>query len=1415
MLKRLLAHSSRLPALLLALVALLAAAPAWATHLLGGEMTYRYLDSNGPTAAPVHYEITVTIYNNSLPGAANPNTDALVGIYDLATGVKIPLTSGVNIVAGSGANVQAGSMDITAYTISPTLTPALPAGCAVSGPAQPFRLQKFTGQVYLPATSLSGFYAVFTRSARNTDITNYATTTNNQPLTLYTTLAPPLRPNHSPVFSDTAVAIVCQHDTTITLNNAVDADGDRLVYSFGTPYGTFPTSGATLPNAFPPLPNPLTATPGYSSTAPFGTGAGNFAILNASTGIAKYGATTQGKYVVAVDVQEYRTINGREVMIGTTRRDLQLIVAACPVTVSPVLPAVISLPRAYTIEAGQSLTIPLSATQSAGHALLMTVNSALLDGAGPINATFNNSQGTVAAGALTGTATATGAGTVGSSFVYNSACGEARANPYDIAVTVKDQACGGKTVADVFRVTVTLPSGPTAIAGDLVACNQTTLHTYSASGGTAPGVRWRVVGGTIVGSNTANPVQVRWTASSGTLIAKGVSRYGCLTDSVSQGVQVVPAPTLTVAGNLTICQGSSTTLTVSGAGTGYTITGGPATGTGPTFVLTPTQTTLYTITSLQLSTGGCASSAQVTVTVNPRPAAAVGTATRSTCSGTSLALGAAPVAGNTYSWSPATGLSSPTAANPTLTLTNAGAAPLVQTYTLTETVTATGCQASNSLTITVNPAATVSAGPAQRVCSGQPITLGAAAQAGYTYQWTPATSLSSSTVAQPVLTGLNTTNAPFVQKYVVLATTAQGCAAKDSVLITINPTPAADTIGGATSVCPTVGGIVYSIRNPRSPGYQWAVTGGTLASGQGTATITVNWGAAGTGVVSAAATNTYGCQTAALSLPVRINQVLQTAKPSGPTSVCQADGPYAYATPAVNGSSFAWQLFGSATGTLTSTGNTTSISFTQPGIGKLVVTQTSNPTGGICRGVSDTLYITVKPSPSAALILQGPARFCVNSGAQAYTLAGASGSTYVFTLNGAALANVGGVATIPASTAVGTYTLTARETNAGGCAGPLYTKTFTVDPRPGTIVINGPRFVCPATRTLTYTVPNATASSTYQWAVTGGTLTSGQGTATITVTFPTTLAASATVSVTETSQYGCGGAAVAITVVPDNAQAPQLTLASVVATDNTKVTLTFSVANPAATPNPVQVLRRDAGSTGAYATVGTVAATATSFVDATANAAQTAYQYSLALTNGCGDALPGTTPQTTVLLRAVAVPGNPSTPRDEGSSNLSWTAYDGFAVANYLVYKQNDNGGYVLVATLPGTTFSYTSSNGGQGFNQCFRVVAVSAAGTSAALQSNSNTACVEFTNGLAFYNIITPNNDGQNDKLEILNVSLYPGNTMQIFNRWGRQVYSTTNYNNDSNYWGNDPSIAAGVYYYLFKLPTGSTTKGWVEVVK
>ncbi len=744
MLSNLLSRLGLLPGLVLLGLLLGVAGPAGATHLLGGELTYRYLDATGPAGAPLRYELTVTIYNNcGSVGITSPRASASVGIYDQATGKRLLLTATNYPYTTTFVN-QTGMMSIPQTSLTACISPTIPSGCTISGVSQPYQLQKFVGVVNLPATT-TGYYALFTDGARNNDITNLDSP-GNQALTLYTALSAPRLPNRSPVFSDEAVAIVCANDTTYLLNNAVDADGDRLVYSFGQPYAT--TGGlAILPTTTgfspPPPLAPYATGAGYGPTTPFGTGTGNFALLNPSTGLAKYGAATVGrKYVVAVDVKEYRTLNGQEVLIGTTRRDLQLVVASCPPTKIPVLPPPAVMPRSYTLEAGSTLTIPITATQADGHPLTMTLNSVLLDGPGGYHATLDGDPGTVAPGNPTGVATVKGTnGTVTGTLVLVAGCADARATPYDVALTVKDNGCAGKTVADVLHLTVTRPTGPQAISGNLQVCGLNTPYSYSASGGTAPKISWRVVGGTFVGSSTANPVQVQWTAAgTGTLVARGLTQYGCPTDSVAQRVLVAPLPALVVTGTLTTCQGTGTTLTVTGGTAPYTVTGGPTplTGAGP-FVLSPRQTTTYTFAGAP-NAAGCVSTAQATITVNPLPVALAGAAVV-LCAGGAAQLGAAPVAGLTYSWSPAAGLSSASVANPTVSLPNPTGALLTQTYTLTTTSPA-GCAATATVAVTVNPAVRPgSIGADQAVCPGTApgaLTSTAAASGGtgpYTYQW--------------------------------------------------------------------------------------------------------------------------------------------------------------------------------------------------------------------------------------------------------------------------------------------------------------------------------------------------------------------------------------------------------------------------------------------------------------------------------------------------------------------------------------------------------------------------------------------------------------------------------------------------------------------------------------------------------
>ncbi len=79
--------------------------------------------------------------------------------------------------------------------------------------------------------------------------------------------------------------------------------------------------------------------------------------------------------------------------------------------------------------------------------------------------------------------------------------------------------------------------------------------------------------------------------------------------------------------------------------------------------------------------------------------------------------------------------------------------------------------------------------------------------------------------------------------------------------------------------------------------------------------------------------------------------------------------------------------------------------------------------------------------------------------------------------------------------------------------------------------------------------------------------------------------------------------------------------------------------------------------------------------------------------------------------------------------------------------------------------------------------------------------------------NVITPNNDGMNDFLDLGLIDVFPGNQLTIYNRWGKTVLDVTNYKN--NWSAKDES--AGTYFYVLDLNTPSmpVQKGTITVIK
>ena len=73
----------------------------------------------------------------------------------------------------------------------------------------------------------------------------------------------------------------------------------------------------------------------------------------------------------------------------------------------------------------------------------------------------------------------------------------------------------------------------------------------------------------------------------------------------------------------------------------------------------------------------------------------------------------------------------------------------------------------------------------------------------------------------------------------------------------------------------------------------------------------------------------------------------------------------------------------------------------------------------------------------------------------------------------------------------------------------------------------------------------------------------------------------------------------------------------------------------------------------------------------------------------------------------------------------------------------------------------------------------------------------------LIVYNTVTPNGDGDNDVWNIDNIQAYPDAEVTVINRYGMEVFNTTDYANnlwDGTFDGKD--LPDGAYYYIITLP-------------
>jgi gliding motility-associated-like protein len=334
--------------------------------------------------------------------------------------------------------------------------------------------------------------------------------------------------------------------------------------------------------------------------------------------------------------------------------------------------------------------------------------------------------------------------------------------------------------------------------------------------------------------------------------------------------------------------------------------------------------------SVSVVRDGCELRDTIVVTVNT-PSLSLGPDLE-ICPNSALTLDAGPQ-NFSYRWS--TG-----ATTRTITVTTPG------TYWV-ETRNFTGCLARDS--VEVRPSAlvpVVDLGPDRTLCEGDSVIL-QALNPGGTYRWQDGSRFPTFTAKQAGIYWVDVT--------------LGDCTLRDSVRISVLPKPVAPPIAGSRSVCPGVTDVSYTfVPVSQTFTYTWLVEGGTIASGQGTQTLRVNWGPANPDArVSLIAQSPEGCASDTIYFPVRINVSLDPDQPIGETLICEnAREGQVYRTSFTQGSVYQWQVNG---GTVVQGQGTPEVTVNWERIGQyqIQVFEQSTTLDTICNGVSPVLEVLV------------------------------------------------------------------------------------------------------------------------------------------------------------------------------------------------------------------------------------------------------------------------------------------------------------------------------------------------------------------------------------------------------------------------------------------------------------------------
>jgi gliding motility-associated-like protein len=746
---------------LLILLFFLTGASAFSSHLMGGNIGYEYL---GPSGGGYQYKIRLILYYNcdQFSAVPDPEPTQTINIYKQ----DIP-----NNPMGGGNKILQTALMLTLVD-SHRVEPPVVSGCGI-GMDVCINKGVYEGTVILPL-NFNGYHLYFENYARNAGIINLDNP-GATGMSFEAFIPPTLVNNSTPVFFDDPVPFLCQNDTTSILNTAFDPDGDQLIFSFVNP---FSGSGAGNPLIWPIT--PVTYAPGYSVAQPFG--AGGYSFINGANGLTEYLSPITGNFVVCVEIREFRNGN----LIGVSRRDLQLLVIACPPNNEPELTSNNGNIQ-FSVQECSSLCFPITFSDPDADSILLQINS-------PLNDPSQFNPVAIFDTLLTGPSPQT------SNFCWTPGCGTAQALPYLVIASATDNGCPPKTDNIVYEITVTPPTAPSSINGPNPVCANTTA-TYTTDYIPGYTYNWTISNGIIISGQDTNVVTVEFpSAGSASLTVNSINTCGCPSETISLNITVLSAPVADAGPDVTVCLGDS--ITIGGVPTGPS---GSTFSWSPSSTLTssssgnpeafPSANSTYIVTV----DNGSACVNYDTVQVNVQSPIINAGSDLSICLNDTVQLSASGAV--TYSWSPSAGLSNASIYNPL-------ASPSITTSYFVTGTDLLGCKNVDTLILTVNPLPVLSITGDTVICLNESTMLTATGATNYT--WSPSAGLDVTNTATPVATPLITTI------YTVIGESNTGCLDTTHISITVNPLPVISA-DGDTSMCAgqcqqisATGGVSYS-----------------------------------------------------------------------------------------------------------------------------------------------------------------------------------------------------------------------------------------------------------------------------------------------------------------------------------------------------------------------------------------------------------------------------------------------------------------------------------------------------------------------------------------------------------------------------------------------------------------------------